>query len=262
MKKDVPRVPTVHQVFYVIALTFLILIFFELLFSGFHNRIKLLFIEILTILPVMIFIRAKRLSAVDVFRLKPVSIKILVISTVVGFSLSILMDEADRLIQLILPMRKEIAESLRELLLINSTVEFIIVISSVVIVASFAEEMLFRGFFQGAMEKQITDTTKAIMTTALVFAFVHFNPWWFLQILVLGVVMGVLVWKTDSIFPSIIIHGVNNGLAVIFANTQPEKLGLYLFNGHVSPVLIILSTICLYFSVKYLYKLTEHRVDM
>ena len=48
------------------------------------------------------------------------------------------------------------------------------------------------------------DITKAVLVTSLFFAMIHFNPYWTIQIYLLGVILGFLSWKTKSVIPSII----------------------------------------------------------
>jgi len=52
----------------------------------------------------------------------------------------------------------------------------------------------------------------AIGISALLFALAHASIYRLLPTLVLGILLGYIVWRTGSIFCSIVLHAVNNGL--------------------------------------------------
>ena len=62
--------------------------------------------------------------------------------------------------------------------------------------------------------------------------------------------MGYMAWVTNSIFPSMILHGINNGIAFSFANWRPFFDGWYDWNGHVSPIILSLGIAIVIFSFK------------
>ena len=75
---------------------------------------------------------------------------------------------------------------------------------------------------------------------------IHFNPFWTIQIYLLGVVLGFLAWKTKSVFPSILLHSINNGVAYILSIFDDTSLNIYLWNNNVSPVFILLGFYFIY----------------
>ena len=85
------------------------------------------------------------------------------------------------------------------------------------IFAPFFEEWLCRGMvLRGLLTKM--KPAWAIVVSALFFALIHFNPWQALNAFIIGVVMGVLYYRTGSLLLTMLIHFVNNGLAVIVSN--------------------------------------------
>ena len=85
------------------------------------------------------------------------------------------------------------------------------------IFAPFFEEWLCRGMIlRGLLIKM--KPAWAIVISALFFALIHMNPWQALNAFIIGVVMGVLYYKTGSLLLTMLIHFINNGLAVIFSN--------------------------------------------
>ena len=67
------------------------------------------------------------------------------------------------------------------------------------------------------------------------------NPYWFIQIYILGVVLGFLAWKTQSIIAPLILHGLNNSVALLFSFLDSENNNIYIWNEHVAPWFLILA---------------------
>ena len=49
------------------------------------------------------------------------------------------------------------------------------------------------------------------------------NPYWFIQIYILGVFLGFLAWKTKSIIAPLILHGLNNFIALLLSLSEPQN---------------------------------------
>ena len=75
---------------------------------------------------------------------------------------------------------------------------------------------------------------------------IHFNPFWTIQIYMLGIILGFLSWKTQSIIPSIILHSMNNGAAFMLTIFEESDLSIYLYNENVSPIFICLGAYFIY----------------
>ena len=75
---------------------------------------------------------------------------------------------------------------------------------------------------------------------------IHFNPYWIIQIYLLGVVLGFLAWKTKSVVPSIILHSINNGVAYLLSIFDDTTLNFYLWNKQVSPIFILMAVYFIY----------------
>jgi tetratricopeptide (TPR) repeat protein len=85
---------------------------------------------------------------------------------------------------------------------------------SIVIVGPIVEEILFRGLIYGAMEKRLR-VFGAILASSFLFALVHLQVVYFIPIFCLGIVLGWARWKANSLGLPIVIHILNNGLALI-----------------------------------------------
>ena len=96
--------------------------------------------------------------------------------------------------------------------------------SSFLVVAIFApifEEWLCRGMvLRGLLTKMKPGW--AIVVSALFFALIHLNPWQALNAFIIGVVMGVVYYRTGSLLLTMLIHFVNNASAVIASQFAPS----------------------------------------
>jgi membrane protease YdiL (CAAX protease family) len=248
--------PQVWQVIVIILLTIFIAFIFGLigLLLGANKAIFLL--EAILILPALIFTLKNKFSPTVIFRLRPVNIKIITISVVIAFAVTIISDELDRISQIFLPLPEIIRDALENSLKIKSTSDLIIIIISAVFLAAIVEEMLFRGFLQASLEKQL-GVKKAIVLSAIIFSFVHGNPWWIIQIIIIGILLGVMAWKSNSIIPSSIVHLINNGMAITFLNVKPAYFSWYLDNEHVSISILIIAIVVAWFGLVLFFRLCK-----
>lgn len=245
--------PSQKQALTIVFITMFVTFFSGLIAAGVgFSRNQLLLTEILTIIPAFIFVIIKNFPLIKIFRLRPVNKNIIIISIFIGISLAILADEVDRIIQLIFPMPEFLLKAIRETLLIRTSSDFFLIIFSAVILAAVCEELLFRGFLQTSFEHSF-DITKAVMLTALLFAIVHFNPWWTVQLILFAIFLGVMAWKSNSIIPSMIAHLINNGIALLFNNFDEAYFEWYFWKNHVDPSIIALAGITLIFGLKKFY---------
>jgi membrane protease YdiL (CAAX protease family) len=82
-----------------------------------------------------------------------------------------------------------------------------------VIIAPFAEELFFRGFLQGLLRKHC-GSNLAIFGTALFFASAHTNVFLFLPLFVLGLMLGYLYDRTQSLAAPIAMHFCQNAVTL------------------------------------------------
>ncbi len=84
----------------------------------------------------------------------------------------------------------------------------------VAMAAPILEEVLFRGIILKHLLKKVAPWT-AIILTAVAFGFFHLNPWQFMYATTLGILLGYMYWKTNSLFYPILIHFILNGTAFV-----------------------------------------------
>jgi membrane protease YdiL (CAAX protease family) len=79
--------------------------------------------------------------------------------------------------------------------------------------------------------------------------------YWAIQIFLLGIILGLLAWRSNSIIPSFIGHAINNAAALMFYNTEQTYFqGIYLWGNHVSPLILILAMAGLIYGVRAFYQ--------
>ena len=97
--------------------------------------------------------------------------------------------------------------------------------SSLLIIAALAaisEELLFRSVIQKAFITLFKNAHVAIIVTAIVFSAFHGDIFGFIPRFILGLMLGYMFWMSGSIFPSMLMHFVNNATIVMlyYLNTR------------------------------------------
>jgi len=201
--------------------------------------------EALILPPLVFIILRRRLPLNATFRLQSVPFRTLRDALLIGLGITVMIDELYSLLELVFPLPDSIAQSMG-FFTFNNGSEALLVILGVVVIGPLVEELVFRGFFQQQLEQVYRNAIVAVLLSSLLFTFLHFNPWWSLQIYILGLVLGYLAWRTGSIWPPIVIHATVNGLAVWFANLPENSFTWYTSRGHVSPVWLAAAAILTY----------------
>ncbi|OFY38667.1 MAG: hypothetical protein A2X18_08280 [Bacteroidetes bacterium GWF2_40_14] len=97
-------------------------------------------------------------------------------------------------------------------------------ISSLIMLVVFApvlEEVFCRGIILRGLLAHYSPT-KAILWSAAFFGIIHMNPWQAIPAFLIGVLMGWIYWRTRSLWATIFIHFINNGVAYIITVFFPE----------------------------------------
>ncbi len=183
------------------------------------------------------------------FRIHRVPWEIILFSFILAIALSIIGDELDRLVDLFVPIPDWLYESMRPLKA-QTTFDWILIITGAVFVAAAAEEALFRGFLQVALERK-GDVTRAVILSSLTWTLVHGNFYWAVEIFIIGIFIGFLAWRTQSLIPSFVVHATNNLIAVIFLNIDmKQSMAWYEWGDHVSPLVLIIAVVLTIWSLQ------------
>lgn len=85
----------------------------------------------------------------------------------------------------------------------------------VALLPALLEEFAFRGVALHILEKTLRNKHIAISIQGILFGLMHFNVSQMLPIIGMGIMFGYLTYATKSIWYSVLIHFLNNSLAVI-----------------------------------------------
>ncbi len=78
------------------------------------------------------------------------------------------------------------------------------------------EELAFRGFIFGGLLRQ-QGALRAIVVSALFFGFTHTLLQQSIAACLMGIVLGLIAWRTGGVICTIIVHLCNNSLGLVFA---------------------------------------------
>ena len=90
------------------------------------------------------------------------------------------------------------------------------------LLAPVCEELVFRGAILRALLHWTPRHWVAIAISALLFALIHANPAQMPHAFIIGLLLGWLYYRTDSIVPGIVYHWINNSIAYIGYNLYPD----------------------------------------
>ena len=113
-------------------------------------------------------------------------------------------------------------------------------IIAISLVAPVAEEILFRGAIQGALQK-IMKPKWAIFLSALIFGLIHFNPVQVCGAFLMGLVFAWLYYRTGSVWPGIVAHATNNIVSTILGQFYPVDASLAEITGGGTPMYALLA---------------------
>lgn len=171
-------------------------------------------------------------SFIEYFRFKPTSLKAILTAVLLGLSLFFLVNGIMTILQvlgigllqtaleLLYELDPEMAQSLEELYNVYmesmnaSQGDMGMFVIAAVLGAPLIEEIVFRAGPLTNLTRRMRPLP-AIMITAALFGLAHGAPAQVIYTFVLGIIMGYLFIKTDSIYPSIICHFVFNGANLI-----------------------------------------------
>lgn len=120
------------------------------------------------------------------------------------------------------------------------------------ILAPLAEEIVFRG---GVLRVLLGMFNRrwhwvAIVISALLFGALHFNWAQFVHAALIGLLLGWMFYRTDSIIPGVVFHWVNNTVAYVMFNMMPQMADgklIDLFHGdHKMMVLGLVFSLCIF----------------
>jgi len=123
----------------------------------------------------------------------------------------------------LLDFTKRFDEQFEMLLVYSSFDEMMLAVLIGAVAPAFCEELLFRGYLLKYYSMKY-DSTQAIIFTSIIFSIIHFNPAALIGIFFIGVALGVLTVYSNSIYPAIMLHFLNNYISIMFLNSGVKEL--------------------------------------
>lgn len=139
------------------------------------------------------------------------------------------------------------AEIIINLLLKDHSISgFLLNILMIAIIPAAGEELFFRGVIQKYLTAGLKNVHLAVIITAILFSFFHFQFHGFLPRMLLGIIFGYLLVWTGNLWVPMIAHLVNNGAAVVVEFMAQRKLittGYQDFGSEINTLTIVASVV-------------------
>lgn len=119
----------------------------------------------------------------------------------------------------LIPTPKNLNESISKMIQMP-----ILAFITIVVLAPLLEELLFRGIILEGYLKNYSPAN-SILISSFLFALIHGNLAQGIGALVMGIVVGLLYWRTKSLLFCIALHIINNLTAFLLLIADPESIG-------------------------------------
>lgn len=109
---------------------------------------------------------------------------------------------------------------------LNTVVEqppLVVALLAVALLPAICEEVLFRGAVQRALSTRLFPVA-AVVVTAVLFAGYHMSLVQLLPVFVLGLALGALAHRSDSVVPAMTAHFLNNTMVILVSRREPAAL--------------------------------------
>lgn len=97
----------------------------------------------------------------------------------------------------------------------------IVTLIHIAVVPSVCEEIMYRGYVMRMFERSVSPVW-AIVITGFIFGAYHMRLSQLIPLILLGIVITWLAWKSNSLIPAMAAHLANNGGSVLLANRYPD----------------------------------------
>jgi sodium transport system permease protein len=169
-------------------------------------------------LPVLLVLRILKMNAREVLRLKAPKLLQTLLIPFMAIPAAMLVAILAQGINAIYPFPEHYLENLTKLFKMDIPLwqSFMII----AVAPGVCEELLFRGLFPRFFAKYGMKVN--IVITALLFAAFHLDPFRFLPVFLLGLLLGYQTLRSGSIYLSMLSHTLNNGLALFITAFAAE----------------------------------------
>jgi membrane protease YdiL (CAAX protease family) len=105
----------------------------------------------------------------------------------------------------------------------HSTFDLLFALIAVAVIPAMVEEIYFRSSLQTTLKEWTGKPIVAILLTAIIFSAFHFSYYGFLSRMALGIVLGCIYEYTKTLWLPILLHFINNGLAIVILYNVRNK---------------------------------------
>ena len=158
----------------------------------------------------------------DTLNIRSVSLPVLVIALLLPFSLQPIISWFGVVIAEIYPISPSMLAGLEGLEKMFDAAPWWWMLLAMAAVPAVFEELAFRGFMLSGLRSETKDWT-AIFITAAFFGITHGILQQSLNAGMIGVLLGYVAVRTNSIIPTIIIHFLHNGLVVVLSKFSASQ---------------------------------------
>ena len=203
---------------------------------------------LLILLPVILILRVSKNDLKQTLRLKKTNFKNYLVAILAAVPIIIIVSIITQLINIIYPIPESYLKAMENLLTMSDggLLRTIIIIA---VLPGICEEILFRGFIINGFKKR--GFLSSIVITALLFGIIHLELFKLIPVIIIGIWLGYLVLRTNSLFVPIIAHIINNTLAVLVGNDNIPIISQYVREGNIPSWLIIPAVAMMYGLIKW-----------
>jgi membrane protease YdiL (CAAX protease family) len=160
---------------------------------------------------------------------------------IASLALYLVISDVSGYVHQLFPRPLEQKKALLEVFVAQTWFEYIFRIFAACLLAGFCEEFAFRGFFQSVFTKRL-GTTKGLVFTSFLFAFMHLDPWNFAGVFLLALFLGYLVLLTGNLWVAILVHFVSNciGFSIGFFSPQVGSDFEYTYPPYVTFICVVI----------------------
>jgi len=205
---------------YTLAVVILVGLFFgRLMFSGIPDGVSGLAQMILgpqlvmILLPTVIIAILCTHSPLVGLRLRLPGMNVILFSIILGFALHPAYMLLARWVMFAYPISESALASMHPLTDQIAITPWLSLVLLMAVTPAICEELAFRGFIFGGLLRD-RQPLRAILISAVVFGISHGVLQQSISATVMGILLGWVSWRTNSVLPTMLIHVINNGLSV------------------------------------------------
>jgi membrane protease YdiL (CAAX protease family) len=169
-------------------------------------------------------LRKRDISYKDILGTTGAPLLAYVAAILVSLGSYVLLAELDELIKRVLPLSERLKDWFALLYNPKDLLGGILVLC---FVAPITEESIFRGVILSGFLNNY-GKLKALLLSSCLFGLFHLNIWQFVGAFLIGLFLGFIYIRTGSILPSMLCHGIYNGLTIVPARMNLVSLSLFM----------------------------------